>query len=519
MDSNNIGDEMYEIKPDKTNSVEDSDMTISESEAVVEGASANDEPDGKAVENGCVESDFVESDFVEADPIKEESETPMSGSFESDFSESDFSDDDFKEEEFDDSEIFSAIGDSLSKQVENDLGRGYQLQDTEKVRRQSAFSRFIKRVPWWGYSLLVIVLLAIAVPLWLNFTDFGKAVKIKLGSSYIAEKVDYRPVIEPDAENDPAKDEELNPVKKVDEDKKGETEVQEDDKPKIPELVLDDTKLATVTTLELPSGLPKVYNVLIICEENLEKKTRRGSADGVLTASFNIETGEVSLVSFPKNMLIAVEDSEPIMLSSAYTLGGVYQMYDAFRDNFLLEFDNYVIVRFDGFEKLIDMLGGVDIELSKSEAKYLNTTNYISDEASRTLVKGINHMNGAQALGYCRISKVTAGNGEKGEFGRNYRMRNVLSSLYDSLMKLDALSLIDVMNTCLPQITTDITEEQLVTYITLLSSDVAPVVNSTRLPVSGSFDEMILDGEKLISFDTDRNVRTLIRFIYGDCEL
>ena len=70
-------------------------------------------------------------------------------------------------------------------------------------------------------------------------------------------------------------------------------------------------------------------------------------------------------------------------------------------------------IGFSAFTKIVDKVGGVEVELTESEANYLNSTNYIRSKKSRNVKVGKQTLNGAQALGYCRIRKggVTTING------------------------------------------------------------------------------------------------------------
>lgn len=73
---------------------------------------------------------------------------------------------------------------------------------------------------------------------------------------------------------------------------------------------------------------------------------------------------------------------------------------------FGIKIDNYCVVDFSTFEKVINKVGGIEISLEEKEAKYLNTTNYISKKKYRNVKVGKQTLNGNQALGYARVRYV-----------------------------------------------------------------------------------------------------------------
>ena len=60
---------------------------------------------------------------------------------------------------------------------------------------------------------------------------------------------------------------------------------------------------------------------------------------------------------------------------------------------------------YKGFEQAVNAVGGVEVELSDTEVEYLNRTNYVWKKKNRKFKVGKQHLNGAQALGWCRIRK------------------------------------------------------------------------------------------------------------------
>ena len=114
-------------------------------------------------------------------------------------------------------------------------------------------------------------------------------------------------------------------------------------------------------------------------------------------------------------------------------------LYKTIATNFNIELDGYVEVGFAAFTKIIDKVGGIELELTESEASYLNSTNYIRNKKSRNVKVGKQTLNGAQALGYCRIRKggVTTINGLRDDYGRTWRPAHGRSdAVFNKIKKL-----------------------------------------------------------------------------------
>ena len=138
--------------------------------------------------------------------------------------------------------------------------------------------------------------------------------------------------------------------------------------------------------------------------------------------------------------------------------GGMEMLALCVEQNFGIPIDHTVEVDFTAFEKVIDMMGGVDIELTQAEADYLNSdacAYYGFDEFSA----GPQTLNGLEALAYARIRAID------GDFQRTNRQRNVINSLINKCKKIGLWDLHKMATEILPMITTDMTDEEIANYI------------------------------------------------------
>ena len=260
----------------------------------------------------------------------------------------------------------------------------------------------------------------------------------------------------------------------------------------------------------------KVFNILLIGEENMTDSVR-GRSDLMMIATINSELGSVKLTSIMRDCLVAIPGHLDNRINVAYTIGGVSLLYNTLKVNLGVDIDNYILVNFDNFEDIIDALGGVDITLTTEEANYLNTTNYISNPEYRTVSAGANHLNGNQALGYCRIRAVGTSGHEYSDFGRTSRQRTVLNRIYSSAAGMSYFELMGVANKCLSFVTTDLTAEDIEKYIGLiLAVGIDKGIENYRIPVSGTFSEALLRDMIVTKIDLQANAEALSKIIYGN---
>lgn len=263
-----------------------------------------------------------------------------------------------------------------------------------------------------------------------------------------------------------------------------------------------------------------VVNILLV---GVEELFGARNTDTMIIASMNRKTNELSITSLMRDLYVEIPGHEKNKLNAAYAQGGMQLLYDTIETNLGVTMDGYMSINFDAFERFIDLLGGIEITLNKKEAYYLNHTNYISNPIYKTVVEGTQTVNGNQALGYCRIRKVTTGK-ENDDYGRTARQRAVLTAIYQKLMKKDLLELVNFMNDVFDEIkiTTDIPVEDFSDYLTEVVEINVNELKQYRIPAKNMFteDSVKLPNIKkkqdvLIPKDWEATRKALYEYIYG----
>lgn len=244
------------------------------------------------------------------------------------------------------------------------------------------------------------------------------------------------------------------------------------------------------------------------------------NTDSMIIASINSKEKVISITSLMRDSYVDIPGYKKTKLNAAYGKGGIKLLIDTIEENFFIHIDGYASVNFSAFESLIDKLGGVDIEISQKEADYLNTTNYISVKSNRTLKAGINHMNGNQALGYCRVRKVATIEGVNNDHGRTLRQRKVLTALFDKFKDQSLRSMMDTVNSCLSYVKTNATQKQISSAIESVVENKITNITSLRIPFDGMYEApKKYEGVTYpLVLDMDANIIEFFKEVYGDTE-
>lgn len=221
-----------------------------------------------------------------------------------------------------------------------------------------------------------------------------------------------------------------------------------------------------------------------------------GNSDVIMIASINNKTKEVKVVSVYRDTYLSIGDGKYSKANAAYAKGGAKQAVQMLNANLDLNITEYVCVDWSAVIEAVDALGGVDIEVTEAEVKYLNM--YVKDMGKEigsdtTQIKkaGMQTLNGAQATAYARI-RYTAGN----DFKRASRQRIVLEAMLNKAKEADVSTLLKICNAVFDDISTtlELTEilglAQHVTEYTIGSTTGFPFEMTTK-QLSGSGDTVI----------------------------
>ena len=234
-----------------------------------------------------------------------------------------------------------------------------------------------------------------------------------------------------------------------------------------------------------------IKNFLLVGVENIGygEESDQGNTDCMIVLSVNTDKGTVKMISFMRDIYATMPGvNKATKLNNVYNNGGGKLLTSTLEKTFGITIDGRAVVKFSDFEKIIDLLGGVTIELSSQEASYLNSTNYISNPSNRHLYAGKNHLNGNQALGYSRVRKVPTVSGKSNNEGRNERQRKVLMAIYKKYKEKSMISLTKLVYDILPLIyKTNIESSDAIDLVSAVKDMNISKIQSINVPKEGTY--------------------------------
>lgn len=260
-----------------------------------------------------------------------------------------------------------------------------------------------------------------------------------------------------------------------------------------------------------------VTNIMLLGVEAIGGGKR---TDSIMVASINTKDNSIKLTSFLRDLYVEIPGYNGNKLNSAFEKGGPQLLVDVIELNFSIYIDAYAYVDFESFEAIVNLLGGIEIELGEKEAAYLRRTNYISKKEYRNVQTGLQTLNGNQVLGYCRVRKVETLGGASSDYGRTLRQRRVLRAIFEKYKSKNIIELISIMNSCLKYVNTNMTSAQVKKALTDIIENGITTMDSERIPVNGAFTEE--KSYKKVGWvlvpNYEKNIDALYKFIYLDEE-
>ncbi len=256
-----------------------------------------------------------------------------------------------------------------------------------------------------------------------------------------------------------------------------------------------------------------VYNLLLIGVDRRDK-TWYGNSDSMILMSINKDTKKVHMTSFMRDLYANIPGVGVKKLNAACAYGGGPLVVKTIQDNYKIPIDNYASVDFDAMIDIVDLVGGVEIDISSEEMRVAN--GYINEMCGLAGVDASSHqltqsgpqlMDGYQAVAYARIRYV--GNAD---YQRTERQREVLEKIMKKCSGLGVTELNDLANAVLPEVTHNIDQSTLLSLIGQLPTILSYEVVQSRVPYDGMFSSK---GEMLVP-DFTATIQKLQTDIYGN---
>lgn len=234
-------------------------------------------------------------------------------------------------------------------------------------------------------------------------------------------------------------------------------------------------------------------------------------SDTIILASYNKTQHTVKLVSFMRDSWVYLPERGWSRINAATVYGGTGLLINTINYNFDLDIQNYVQVKFDDFRKIIDIIGGIDVELTQQEINYINRKLHSDDRDwsnDITAEPGLVHLNGAQALWHCRNRSI--GNSD---YTRTERQREVIGIIIDKILSMSLGEVSSIVFELRNYVNTNIPMQTILElgYDAMIAGNIE--VESSRVPFDGEFWSANKNGASVLELDIDANTALLHEFL------
>lgn len=245
-----------------------------------------------------------------------------------------------------------------------------------------------------------------------------------------------------------------------------------------------------------------IVNIMLVGQDAREGE-RVQRSDTMMLVTFNLKTRTITLTSLMRDQYVKIPGYGSTKLNHAYQYGGMSLMNETLYNHFGIEIDGNFEVDFTGFEKIIDLLGGVEIDLTQKEVEYLK------EKGFKKVTVGKNILEGESALWYARLRSIDT------DYQRAERQRNVMMSLFEAYKELSYPQMLSLLHEILPLLRTNMTMSEITNYAVQLYPMLSGAeVETLRIPVDGTFKGgfvKVSEGLKLwcqynIDFEANREV-------------
>ena len=212
----------------------------------------------------------------------------------------------------------------------------------------------------------------------------------------------------------------------------------------------------------------KVLNIMLFGED-YHTADSYGRSDSMIMATINNRSKTIKFTSFQRDTYVYIPNHGYSKITHAFSYGGPALAIETVEANFGIRIDRYAVVDFKSFQKIVDILGGVKINISADEAGYINLQVRLNNQQSKTTtleqVDGEVTLDGVQSLWYARnrgfqeegVAEVYSGD----DWDRTERQRKFLNAVFEEMKSASLTEIIKIVAEVGPLVTTNLKKDEI----------------------------------------------------------
>lgn len=241
-----------------------------------------------------------------------------------------------------------------------------------------------------------------------------------------------------------------------------------------------------------------------------------GRSDSIMIATIDTVNKKLKLTSIMRDSYVAIDGHGNDKINHAYAFGGPQLAIKTLNENFDLNIEDFASVNFETLPKIIDKIGGIELDIDADELKYINSyianLNSINGTSEPSIESvGLQHVSGTQALAFCRI-RYTSG----GDYKRTERHREVLTKILEKIETLPATSYPSLLSEILPMVNTSLDYSKILELGTEVLKLGDSKMELERFPRDEYCEGKLINEIYYLTFDKETTVEQLHNYIFED---
>lgn len=270
----------------------------------------------------------------------------------------------------------------------------------------------------------------------------------------------------------------------------------------------------------------RIINIALFGLDTRSPESFSGRSDTIMVLSINNGTGQVKIISVMRDSLVPIDKESGRTynkINNSYASGGPELAIKTLNTIFDLDISEYVAINFFKLAEVIDMIGGVEIEITDGEISQLNgclgeICNGLGKETEdyKITTSGKQHLNGIQAVAFSRIRYTATVGGTKDDYGRTDRQRIVMGQLFKKVLAMPKSKYLKLVKPILSSCESSLTYSEVIdVVINVLSGN--SKFSETRVPLTSYIMPSPNAGVgSVVYFDINFAAQLVHSFIYDD---
>lgn len=264
----------------------------------------------------------------------------------------------------------------------------------------------------------------------------------------------------------------------------------------------DDIGITEEVEEKLSPYSDSIINIALFGVDSADATT--GRSDSIIIATIDTTHKKLKLTSIMRDSYVNISGIGNDKINHAYAFGGPQLAIKTLNENFHLNIEDFVAVNFDSLPKIIDMIGGVTVDITNEEVSHISGINSA----------GTYNLTGAQALAYSRIRYATGG-----DYVRTERQRTILTKMFEKILNINAAQYSTLISQMLSMVQTSLDYSKILELGTEVLKMGVTSLEQERFPLDGYCEGKMINEVYYLTFNKELTVEQLHNYIFEDVRI